>query len=46
MDSKIIVVIRKRPLGKKELAKGDYDIVDVRDEQSVIVKETKYLITF
>ncbi len=44
MDSKITVVIRKRPLGKKELAKGDQDIVDVRDEQSIVVKEIKCFI--
>lgn len=43
MDSKIIVVIRKRPLGKKELAKGDQDIVDVRDESTIIVKEIKFI---
>jgi hypothetical protein len=30
LADKIIVVIRKRPLGKKELAKKDEDIVDVQ----------------
>jgi kinesin family protein 2/24 len=38
---KIRVVIRKRPLGKKELQKGDFDIVDIRGPQTAVVKETK-----
>ncbi len=29
--SKIIVVVRKRPISKKELSKGDTDIIEVRD---------------
>ena len=40
---KIRVVIRKRPLGKKELQKGDGDIVDTRGPQTVVVRETKSL---
>lgn len=38
---KIRVIIRKRPLGKKELSKGDNDIVDVRGAQTAVVRETK-----
>jgi hypothetical protein len=29
--SKIIVIVRKRPISKKELAKGETDIIEVRD---------------
>ena len=29
--SKIIVVVRKRPLSKKEVGKGETDIIEVRD---------------
>ena len=32
LADKIVVVIRKRPLGKKELAKKDEDIVDVNSD--------------
>lgn len=39
---KIRVVIRKRPLGKKELMKNDLDIVDTRGPQTVVVRETKF----
>lgn len=38
---KITVVIRKRPLGKKELARGDQDIVVVKDAATVILSEIK-----
>jgi len=38
---KISVVIRKRPLGKKEIAKGDVDIIDVRSSSTLVVKEMK-----
>lgn len=31
-EPKIIVAVRKRPLNKKELAKGDVDIVDVANQ--------------
>ncbi|CAD8207450.1 unnamed protein product [Paramecium octaurelia] len=41
LADKIVVVIRKRPLGKKEIAKKDEDIVDVQNDQSVIVREVK-----
>lgn len=42
-EPKIIVAVRKRPLNKKELAKGDSDIVEVSNQQaSVVVRETRY----
>lgn len=34
---KIRVVIRKRPLSKKEEQRGESDIVEVQDESSVVV---------
>ncbi|CAD8173494.1 unnamed protein product [Paramecium octaurelia] len=41
-EPKIIVAVRKRPLNKKEINKGDIDIVDVSNQQSqVIVKEQR-----
>jgi hypothetical protein len=30
-SSKIIVVVRKRPISKKELSKGESDIVEIRE---------------
>ena len=41
-SSKICVVVRKRPLGKREIQKGDQDIIDVRDTNSVVVREIKF----
>lgn len=38
---KISVVIRKRPLSRKELNSNDVDISEVRDNTSVIVREQK-----
>ena len=38
---KIKVLIRKRPLSKRELQKADMDIIDIRDPQSIIVRENK-----
>jgi len=38
---KIRVVIRKRPLNKKEVQKNDQDIVDIRGVQTTVVRETK-----
>ena len=38
---KIRVIVRKRPLGKKELAKNDQDVVDIRNNRQVVVKELK-----
>ena len=41
-NPKIRVLVRKRPLNKKEIAKGENDIVSVDSLQTVIVKEQKY----
>ncbi len=38
---KIRVVVRKRPLSKKEINRGDPDIVEVRQPNTIIVRETK-----
>ena len=38
---KIRVIIRKRPLSKKEQSKNEKDIIDIRDNKKVIVKERK-----
>ena len=38
---KIRVIVRKRPLGKKEIAKNDTDVVDIRNNKKVVVKELK-----
>ena len=38
---KIQVVIRKRPLTRKEEMKGDTDIIDMNMGQDLIVRETK-----
>lgn len=38
---KIRVVIRKRPLGSKELARKDKDIVEIREGTVVSVRELK-----
>ena len=39
---KISVIIRKRPLSKKELNSNDVDIVEVVDRGGIIVRELKY----
>ena len=43
MDSapKIRVVVRKRPLTKKEVARSDNDIVRMSDDESISVEEMK-----
>ena len=38
---KIRVVIRKRPLNKKEIQRNDIDIIEKRGPQTVVVKELK-----
>ena len=38
---KIRVVVRKRPSNKKEIQKGDIDIIDIRSSQTMVVKELK-----
>ena len=41
--SKICVAIRKRPINKKELNNGETDVVLVKNGETVIVSEYKYL---
>lgn len=38
---KIRVVVRKRPLNKKEFSKNDLDIIEIRGPQKIVVKELK-----
>lgn len=38
---RIRVIVRKRPLSKKELSRNDMDIIDLRSVSSLIVKELK-----
>lgn len=44
--SKICVVIRKRPLNKKEIANNETDVVTVKNKETVIVSEYKYSMTY
>lgn len=39
---KIRVVVRKRPMNKKEITKSDMDIIETKAAQTIIVKELKY----
>ena len=41
-SAKICVVVRKRPMSGKETQKGDTDIVEKRDDQTIVVVEPKY----
>jgi len=38
---KIRVVVRKRPLTQKEMNRQDTDIIEIRSEQNMVVKELK-----
>ena len=38
---KIRVVVRKRPLGSKEVKNGDIDVLEVKNDKSLVVKELK-----
>ena len=38
---KIRVVVRKRPMNKKEIAKNDMDIIETENDKTIIVKELK-----
>jgi hypothetical protein len=38
---KIRVIVRKRPASKKEIQKGDIDIIETRGSQTLVVKELK-----
>jgi hypothetical protein len=39
--TKIRVIVRKRPLNKKEVTKNEIDIIEMRGTGSLIVKELK-----
>jgi len=38
---KICVVVRKRPLSKKEISKNDPDILEKRGDHTIVAKECK-----
>ena len=38
---KIRVIVRKRPLSRKELQRNDSDIIDIRGTNKLVVRETK-----
>lgn len=38
---RICVVVRKRPISKKEQQKNDIDIIEHRDSQTIVVVEPK-----
>jgi hypothetical protein len=38
---RICVVVRKRPLSKKEKQKNDPDILEMRGPQTIVAKESK-----
>ena len=38
---KIRVIVRKRPASKKEIQKGDIDIIESRSSKTLVVKELK-----
>jgi kinesin family protein 2/24 len=40
-NAKIRVIVRKRPLNKKETIKNEADIIDIRASNSLVVKELK-----
>lgn len=40
---KIRVVVRKRPLTSKEVKRADNDVLEMLSEESLIVKELKYV---
>ena len=41
-ESRIKVVVRKRPISKKEILKSDFDVIEVIHPQTVLVKDTRY----
>ena len=41
---KIRVIVRKRPVSKKEILKNDIDIIDTKNFKTIIAKELKYVI--
>lgn len=38
---RIRVIVRKRPLNKKEINRNDLDIIDLRSSSNLVVKELK-----
>lgn len=38
---KIRVVVRKRPMSRKEESRGEDDIIEIRDQCTVVVREQK-----
>jgi hypothetical protein len=40
-NAKIRVIVRKRPLNKKEALKNELDIIEMRSLNSLVVKELK-----
>jgi hypothetical protein len=38
---KIRVIVRKRPINKKEIGKNDIDIIESRNFKTIIAKELK-----
>jgi hypothetical protein len=40
-NAKIRVIIRKRPLNKKESSKNETDIIEIRGNNYLVVKELK-----
>jgi hypothetical protein len=41
-SQRIQVVVRKRPISKKEYDKGDIDIIQTPNQNSLILQEAKY----
>ena len=41
MDAKIKVVVRKRPLTRREVERGDTDILETFDDSRVVLLEPK-----
>jgi len=41
-QSKICVIVRKRPLNKKEIQKNDPNILEKRGPQTIVAMEYKY----
>ena len=37
----ILVAVRKRPILTKEISKNDFDIVEIRSENSIVVCEPR-----
>jgi hypothetical protein len=43
-DSKIKVVVRKRPISTREIKSSEQDIIEVPSVSTVLVKETKCIL--